>query len=103
MILLSALKNASIPINQYVYVHHAGDVVDHRRLHEAVVTACRPTPGHVVKRILVGGSEQYGMAAADFCPFFQPNWFVDISDQWEVNGQHWRPTQVKCDASCTLP
>ena len=36
-----------------VYVHHAGDVnVDHRRLHEAVVTACRPTPGHVVKRLL---------------------------------------------------
>ena len=32
-----------------VYVHHAGDVnVDHRRLHEAVVTACRPMPGHVV-------------------------------------------------------
>ena len=35
-----------------VYVHHAGDVnVDHRRLHEAVVTACRPTPGHPVKRL----------------------------------------------------
>ena len=31
---------------QVVYVHHAGDVnVDHRRLHEAVVTACRPVPG----------------------------------------------------------
>ena len=36
-----------------VYVHHVGDLnVDHRRLHEAVVTACRPTPGHVVKRLL---------------------------------------------------
>ena len=36
-----------------VYVHHSGDVnVDHRRLHEAVVTACRPVPGHVVKRLL---------------------------------------------------
>lgn len=35
---------------QVVYVHHAGDVnVDHRRLHEAVVTACRPTPGHPVQ------------------------------------------------------
>ena len=34
---------------QVVYVHHAGDVnVDHRRLHEAVVTACRPTPGQPV-------------------------------------------------------
>ena len=38
---------------QTVYVHHAGDVnVDHRRLHEAVVTACRPTPGHPVTRLL---------------------------------------------------
>ena len=68
-----------------VYVHHAGDVnVDHRRLHEAVVTACRPTPGHVVKRLLsfeVASSTEWqppGSAQA-----FQPNWFVDISDQWE--------------------
>ena len=66
-----------------VYVHHAGDVnVDHRRLHEAVVTACRPTPGHVVKRLLsfeVPSSTEWqppGSAQA-----FQPNWFVDISDQ----------------------
>ena len=68
-----------------VYVHHAGDVnVDHRRLHEAVVTACRPMPGHVVKRLLsfeVASSTEWqpsGSATA-----FQPNWFVDISEQWE--------------------
>ncbi len=70
---------------QCVYVHHAGDVnVDHRRLHEAVVTACRPTPGHVVRRLLsfeVASSTEWqppGSAQA-----FQPNWFVDISNQWE--------------------
>lgn len=68
---------------QVVYVHHAGDVnVDHRRLHEAVVTACRPTPGHPVKRLLsfeVASSTEWqppGSASA-----FQPNWFVDISAQ----------------------
>ena len=68
-----------------VYVHHAGDVnVDHRRLHEAVVTACRPTPGHPVRRLLsyeVASSTEWqppGSAAA-----FQPNWFVDISEQWQ--------------------
>ena len=68
-----------------VYVHHAGDVnVDHRRLHETVVTACRPTPHHVVKRLLsfeVASSTEWqppGSASA-----FQPNWFVDISAQWE--------------------
>ncbi len=32
-----------------VYLHHAGDVnIDHRRLHESVITACRPTPGNSV-------------------------------------------------------
>ena len=70
---------------EVVYVHHAGDVnVDHRRLHEAVVTACRPTPGHPVRRILsfeVASSTEWqppGSASA-----FQPNWFVDISDHWQ--------------------
>jgi LmbE family N-acetylglucosaminyl deacetylase len=70
---------------QVVYVHHAGDVnVDHRRLHEAVITACRPTPGHPVRRLLsfeVASSSEWqppGSASA-----FQPNWFVDISDQWQ--------------------
>ena len=69
---------------QVVYVHHAGDVnVDHRRLHEAVVTACRPMPGQPVRRLLsfeVASSTEWqppGSAQA-----FQPNCFVDISDQW---------------------
>jgi len=68
-----------------VYVHHAGDVnVDHRRLHEAVVTACRPSPGHVVKRLLsfeVASSTEWQVPGS--APAFQPNWFVDISDIWE--------------------
>jgi LmbE family N-acetylglucosaminyl deacetylase len=68
-----------------VYVHHSGDVnVDHRRLHEAVVTACRPTPGHVVRRLLsfeVSSSTEWQPPASALA--FQPNWFVDISGQWE--------------------
>ncbi|MBM5784399.1 MAG: PIG-L family deacetylase [Cyanobacteria bacterium K_DeepCast_35m_m1_288] len=70
---------------QVVYVHHAGDVnVDHRRLHEAVVTACRPTPGHPVRRLLsfeVASSTEWQPPGS--APAFQPNWFVDISDQWQ--------------------
>lgn len=69
---------------QVVYVHHAGDVnVDHRRLHEAVITACRPTPVQPVRRLLsfeVASSTEWqppGSAVA-----FQPNWFIDISAQW---------------------
>ena len=69
---------------QVVYVHHAGDVnVDHRRLHEAVVTACRPTPGHPVRRLLsyeVASSTEWQPPGS--APTFQPNWFVDISAQW---------------------
>jgi LmbE family N-acetylglucosaminyl deacetylase len=69
---------------QVVYVHHAGDVnVDHRRLHEAVVTACRPTPGQPVRRLLsfeVASSSEWQPPGS--APAFQPNWFVDISDQW---------------------
>lgn len=70
---------------QVVYVHHAGDVnVDHRRLHEAVVTACRPTPGHPVRRLLsfeVASSSEWQPPGS--APAFQPNWFVDISAQWQ--------------------
>jgi LmbE family N-acetylglucosaminyl deacetylase len=69
---------------QVVYVHHVGDVnVDHRRLHEAVVTACRPTPGHSVQRLLsfeVASSSEWQPPGS--APAFQPNWFVDISAHW---------------------
>jgi LmbE family N-acetylglucosaminyl deacetylase len=74
---------------QVVYVHHAGDVnVDHRRLHEAVVTACRPTPGHPVRRLIsfeVASSSEWQPPGS--APAFQPNWFVDISDQWQRKRQ----------------
>lgn len=63
-----------------VYVHHAGDVnVDHRRLHEALVTACRP-----VRRFLsfeVASSTEWQPPGS--APGFQPNWFINITRQWE--------------------
>jgi LmbE family N-acetylglucosaminyl deacetylase len=47
--LLDVVKTIEQAIAQHrpevIYTHHAGDVnVDHRRIHEAVVTACRPVP-----------------------------------------------------------
>lgn len=70
---------------QVVYVHHAGDVnIDHRRLHEAVVTACRPVPDQPVRRLLsfeVASSTEWQPPGS--APAFQPNWFVDISTQWK--------------------
>ena len=86
---LDLIKHIEQRIDRYqpqvVYVHHAGDVnVDHRRLHEAVVTACRPTPGHSVRRLLsfeVASSSEWQPPGS--APAFQPNWFVDISEQWQ--------------------
>lgn len=68
-----------------LYTHHIGDVnIDHRRIHEAVVTATRPQPGQTVKTLLffeVQSSTEWqppGSAQA-----FVPNWFVDISSALE--------------------
>ena len=74
-------------INSYtpecIYVHHVGDVnIDHRRLHEAVVTACRPTPTNPVKQLFsfeVASSTEWQPPGSG-SPF-TPNWFIDISSQ----------------------
>lgn len=70
---------------EVVFTHHAGDVnIDHRRMHEAVVTACRPQRGHPVKTLLcfeVPSSTEWQLPGS--APEFAPNWFVDISDTLE--------------------
>ena len=64
-----------------VYTHHAGDVnIDHRRVHEAVVTACRPIPDCSVKRVLffeIASSTEWQPYSS--APYFMPNWFIDIT------------------------
>jgi LmbE family N-acetylglucosaminyl deacetylase len=61
--------------------HHCGDVnIDHRVVHDAVISACRPQPGYPVKELLffeVPSSTEWRPAgsANAFCP----NYFVDIS------------------------
>lgn len=71
---------------EIVYTHHYGDVnMDHQITYQAVVTACRPQPGHSVKKLLtfetVSSTEwqppQSGVG-------FNPNWFVDISETLET-------------------
>jgi len=66
-----------------VLTHHNGDVnIDHRRIHDAVVAACRPQPGHPVKQLLlfeIPSSTEWHLAG--MAPPFVPNWFVDISAQ----------------------
>lgn len=65
---------------QWVLTHYWGDLnVDHRKAHEAVMTACRPLPGSGVEKILcleVPSSTEWstGKASDIFCP----NLFVSI-------------------------
>jgi len=84
--LLSVIKEIESHIARLqpdiVYTHWCGDVnVDHRVVHEAVVCACRPLPGHSVERLLyfeVASSTEW--QTPDSAPAFKPNWFTDISD-----------------------
>lgn len=72
-----------------VYTHHAGDLnIDHRIIHESVLTACRPQPGHRVRSLLffeVASSTEWMPATS--APYFAPNWFVDISATLELKLQ----------------
>ena len=69
-----------------VYTHHSGDVnVDHRLIHHAVVTACRPQPGHPVKSLFsfeVPSSTEWQVPGT--AQSFSPNHFVDISNFLEA-------------------
>ena len=64
-----------------VLTHHAGDLnIDHRRVHQAVMTACRPQPGHPVQTILcfeVPSSTEWQVPGGG--EPFVPNWFEDIT------------------------
>lgn len=66
---------------QRVYTHHAGDVnVDHRVVHMAVVTACRPLPGATVREILAGEvNSSTEWTPPGSLPAFLPTEFVDVS------------------------
>ena len=63
-----------------VVTHHGGDVnIDHRITHEAVVTACRPQPGHSVRLLLafeVMSSTEWQPTGSNIA--FQPNWFENV-------------------------
>jgi LmbE family N-acetylglucosaminyl deacetylase len=63
---------------QVVYTHHPGDLnIDHQRTVAAVLTACRPQPGHSVRRILameVPSATGWG----DPAQAFVPSVFLDI-------------------------
>jgi LmbE family N-acetylglucosaminyl deacetylase len=67
-----------------VYTHLPTDLnIDHVRVNEAVVTACRPLPNSTVKRLLcfeIPSSTGWRAGA----PAFAPNWFVDVGTTFEL-------------------
>jgi LmbE family N-acetylglucosaminyl deacetylase len=65
---------------QMVFTHRRGDVnVDHNVVHEAVIAACRPQPGHPVRQLLffeVASSTEWRPPSSS--SYFAPNCFYDI-------------------------
>ena len=69
-----------------VFTHHSGDVnIDHRVVHDAVIAACRPVPGHFVNELLffeVPSSTEWRPPGSG--QVFDPNWFFDVADVLDV-------------------
>lgn len=69
-----------------VFTHHGGDVnVDHGIVHDAVIAACRPQPGHPVRELLffeVPSSTEWRPPGSR--EPFHPNWFVDVSTTFSM-------------------
>jgi N-acetylglucosamine malate deacetylase 1 len=65
-----------------VFTHHGGDVnIDHQRVHQAMIAACRPQIGNPVKNILcyeVPSSTEWQLSGS--AQPFVPNFFIDISN-----------------------
>jgi len=88
--LLDVVQRIEALVTKYrprtVLTHHAGDLnIDHRRVHDAVVTACRPQKGHPVDALLffeIPSSTEWQTPGSG--PFFAPNYFVDISGVLDV-------------------
>lgn len=68
---------------ELVFTHHGGDLnIDHQRTFEAVMTACRPLKGEIVKGIITfetpSGTE---WRASSDPKHFIPNLFIEISEE----------------------
>ena len=66
-----------------IYTHYMCDLnIDHRRVHEAVTTACRPQPGLGIKTLLffeVASSTEWQIPNN-----FSANWFVDVTETLDI-------------------
>jgi LmbE family N-acetylglucosaminyl deacetylase len=84
---IKVIENELNEINpEIIYTHHSNDLnVDHRITHQAVVTACRPEPGAIVKQMYcfeVSSSSEWQDSLEG--SQFMPNTFVNISNTLEI-------------------
>lgn len=71
-----------------IYTHHGGDLnIDHRIVHHAVVTACRPLPGVRPLEILAGETNSATEWTTPDLPSFVPIDFLDIAPVLEAKIQ----------------
>lgn len=101
--LLDVVKKIETEVEAFqpeiVYTHHVGDVnIDHRVVHDAVVTACRPLPGQSVKKILffeTVSSTEWQLIQSH--PVFAPNWYVDIGDfiEKKIEALHFYASEMR--------
>ena len=63
-----------------VYTHHYGDLnIDHRTVHNAVLTACRPFSANSVKKIFsFENPSSTEWQSLSFNSYFKPNYFENI-------------------------
>ena len=64
-----------------IYTHHYGDLnIDHRTVHNAVITACRPfSSSHFIKKILTfENPSSTEWQSLSFNSYFKPNYFENI-------------------------
>ena len=90
--LLDIVKEIEIKIEEIhpevIYTHHLGDLnVDHQVTHKAVMTACRPQPGFVIKEIyafeILSSTE---WQTPSLIPF-TPNVYIDITKHIDIKKQ----------------
>ena len=97
---IEAVVEAVAP--EIVYTHHAGDLnVDHRIVHQATVTACRPLPDSPVRAIYAFetvSSTEWQTAGETF----RPQRWVDIEPFLDQQAAaHSPPTRRRCAPSRT--
>lgn len=85
---------------EIIYTHHGGDLnIDHRIVHEAVITACRPFPGSSVRNVFcfeTPSSTEWSTSSMG--SGFEPTHFVGIVDYLSI-----KEAALKCYAAEMRP